>query len=64
MAISVSNIGQNLNFLKGGFTDVEVEPILWLRTKQIMAGIKLFSYSLNALVSTALARLPHTGDFT
>ena len=45
---------------KGGLTHVEVEPILWLRTKQIMAGIKLFGYSSNACVSTALARLPHT----
>ena len=25
---------------KGGLTHVEVEPILWLRTKQILAGIK------------------------
>ena len=45
---------------KGGLTHVEVEPILWLRTKQIMARIKIFSYSLNAHVSTALAQLPHT----
>ena len=45
---------------KGGLTHVEVEPILWLRTKQIMAGMKLFGYSLNTRVSTALARLSHT----
>ena len=38
---------------------MEVEPILWLLTKQIMTGIKLFGYSLNAWISTALARLPH-----
>ena len=31
---------------KGGLTHVEVEPILWLRTKQIMAGIKLFGHCL------------------
>ena len=36
---------------------MEVEPILWLCTKQIMAGIELFGYSLNARVSTAQARL-------
>ena len=38
----------------------EVEPILGLHTKQLIAGIKLFGYSLNAPVSTALAPLPHT----
>ena len=38
---------------------MELEPILWLRTKQIMAGIKLFGYLLNARVSPALARVPH-----
>ena len=50
----------NLNFSKGGITHVEVEPILWLRSKQIMAGIKLFGYSLNTRESRALAWLPHT----
>ena len=50
----------NLNFSKGGLTHVEVEPILWLRSKQIMAGIKLFGYSLNTRESRALAWLPHT----
>ena len=43
---------------KGGLTHVEVEPILWLRTKQLMAGIQLFGKSLNARVSSAL---PNTG---
>ena len=48
----------NQHFDKGGLTHVEVEPILWLHTKQIIAGIKSFGYSINTRVSTALARLP------
>ena len=36
---------QQLTFWnKGRLTHVEVEPTLWLCTKQIMAGIKLFGH--------------------
>ena len=35
--------------------DVEVEPILWLHTKQMVAGIKLFA----VCITIKLAPLPH-----
>ena len=41
------------NVRKRGLTQVEVEPIILLHTKQIMAGIEFF-----ARVSTAQVRLP------
>ena len=56
-------VRKRIIFRKGGLTHVEVKPILWLRTKQIMARIKLFGYSLDARVSTALARLPREAPF-